>query len=54
MTKQIETVQKDDLIKEVAELFARGKFNALPVVEDNKLVGIVTTTDIINYLLELY
>ncbi|MDA9003295.1 CBS domain-containing protein, partial [Flavobacteriaceae bacterium] len=27
---------------------------ALPVVEKNKLVGILTTTDLIKYLLEQY
>lgn len=54
MTKQLETVQADDHIKEAAELFARGKYHALPVLEGDKLAGIVTTTDVINYLLEQY
>jgi len=54
MTKQVETVQSDDQIRDAAELLARGKYHALPVIEDNKLAGIVTTTDVINYLLEQY
>lgn len=54
MTKQVESVQKDDLIKEVAELFAKSKYHALPVLDGESLVGIVTTTDVINYLLEQY
>ena len=54
MTKQLETVQEDDLIKEAAELFARGKYHALPVLQGEELSGIVTTTDVINYLLEQY
>lgn len=54
MTKQVDTVQADDQIRDAAELFARGKYHALPVMEDDKLAGIVTTTDVINYLLEQY
>ena len=42
-------------IKEVAEIFLDAEFHALPVVDqNNKLMGIVTTTDLINYLLEQY
>ena len=41
-------------IREVAAIFADKQFHALPVVDDGKLVGIVTTTDIINYLLDQY
>jgi len=40
-----------DLI-DVARILNSGSFHALPVVEDgNALVGIVTTTDLINHLL---
>jgi len=41
-------------IKEVAEILSKKEFHALPVIENDKLVGIVTTTDLINYLLEQY
>ncbi len=54
MTKQLETVQSDDQIRDAANLLARGKYHALPVIENEKLAGIVTTTDVINYLLEQY
>lgn len=54
MTKQVETVQVEDQIKEAAELLARGCYHALPVMEGAELKGIVTSTDIINYLLEQY
>jgi CBS domain-containing protein len=54
MTKQVETVQTDDQIKEAAELLARGSYHALPVMEGEELKGIVTSTDVINYLLEQY
>ncbi len=54
MTKQVETVNADDQIRDAAELLARGKYHALPVLEDGSLAGIVTSTDVINYLLEQY
>lgn len=48
------TVNSSNTIKEVAEIFANHHFHALPVMEDNQLVGIVTTTDIIKYLLQQF
>ena len=54
MSKQLETIQADDQIKEAAELLARGQYHALPVMEGEKLMGIVTSTDVINYLLEQF
>jgi len=54
MAKNVITVSPKDTIQEVAELLAKKEFHALPVVEDKRLVGIVTTTDLINYLLEQY
>jgi len=42
-------------VREVAEVFAEEEFHALPVVnEDNELIGIVTTTDVIKYLIDQY
>lgn len=54
MTKNVVTVQVSDTIREVAEILASREFHALPVVENDELVGIVTTTDLIQYLLEQY
>lgn len=54
MAKNVKTVAPDTTIKEVAELLAREEFHALPVVEGGNLVGIVTTTDLIKYLLKQY
>lgn len=47
-------VSSEAPIKEVAEILAGKEFHALPVVEGDSLVGIVTTTDLIKYLLEQY
>lgn len=54
MTKNVTTVFSYTSIREVAEIFASNDFRALPVTYENQLVGIVTTTDIINYLLDYY
>ena len=37
-----------------AQILSKKEFHAIPVVDDNKLVGIVTTTDLINFLLEQF
>jgi len=54
MSNQLDTVQQDDEIREAAALLARGRYHAIPVLEGEKLEGIVTSTDVINYLLEQY
>jgi len=47
-------INSSDTIKSVVEILAKNEIHALPVVENNILVGIVTTTDILNYLLKQY
>lgn len=54
MASNIESVAPTNTIKEVAEFLAAKEYHALPVVENDKLVGIVTTTDLIKYLLQQY
>ncbi|SDS66525.1 CBS domain-containing protein [Formosa sp. Hel1_31_208] len=51
MAKNLISVDSDTTIKEVAEILSKKEFHALPVVDNAQLVGIVTTTDLINYLL---
>ena len=46
-------VSSSSIIKDVASLLASKEFHALPVVDDEKLVGIVTTTDLLNYLIQI-
>lgn len=53
MTKNLYMVPSNSTIKEVALILADKGFHALPLVDDDELVGIVTTTDLINYLVEL-
>jgi predicted transcriptional regulator len=51
MAKNLISVTSKTTIKDVAEILSKKEFHAIPVVDNNKLVGIVTTTDLINYLL---
>lgn len=52
MVKDVVTVSSTATIKDVASILSEKEFHALPVVDDGNLVGIVTTTDLINYLLK--
>ncbi len=54
MAKNLITVKPSTTIKEVAEILSKKEFHALPVIDNNELSGIVTTTDLINYLLEQF
>ena len=54
MAKKLVTISPDTTIKEAAEILAKKEFHALPVCEDHLLVGIVTTTDLIKYLIDQY
>ncbi len=54
MSTHFRSVHEKTSIKEVAEIFAKNGFHALPVVEGSELKGIVTTTDIIRYMLAQY
>jgi CBS domain-containing membrane protein len=54
MAKNLISVPSTTTIKEVAEILVKKEFHALPVVDDNELVGRVTTTDLINYLLDQF
>ena len=54
MTKNLTTIVPATTIKEAAEILSRNEFHALPVLENDVLVGIVTTTDLIKYLIDQY
>ncbi len=51
MIKKPVTVSSNMPIIEVAELLAHKKFHSLPVVDKGELMGIVTTTDLLNYFI---
>jgi CBS domain-containing protein len=54
MTSKPKTISSDTIIRDLAEIFAKEEFHALPVVDNGELKGIVTTTDVLKYFLEQY
>lgn len=54
MVRNPVTIDPNTPILEVAELFSRSEFHSVPVVEQGALVGIVTTTDLIRFLIDQY
>lgn len=46
MTKDVITVTKDNSIENLTNLMNKHKINHLPVVEDKKLIGIITRSDV--------
>ncbi|HAS43109.1 MAG TPA: CBS domain-containing protein [Microscillaceae bacterium] len=54
MVEDLVTISTETTIREAAEILSEKEFHALPVVDHNGLAGILTTTDLIKYLLEQY
>ena len=54
MVKNPIKVDVNTTIKSVAEILSKNEFHALPVVDNDILVGIVTTTDLLECLLDQY
>ncbi len=52
MTRGVGKLEPTDRINVALDIFAKNLFRALPVVEDDKLVGIVTVDDIIDVIRE--
>ena len=52
MTKNVVTIAPDAKIKEAAREMVQRKIGCLPVVQDERLVGILTETDILRHVAE--
>ncbi|MFT4534502.1 MAG: CBS domain-containing membrane protein [Saprospiraceae bacterium] len=48
MNRKLVMVGPDDTLKMCADIFSKNLFHALPVTEGTKLVGIITTYDLLN------
>lgn len=53
MTREVITVCPDCPLEEAARIMVDHKFGGLPVVEDGRLVGIITETDLFKVFLEM-
>ena len=56
MNKTPRVLRKDSSIRDSAEILAKGEFHSVPIVDadGSTLVGMVTSTDLIKYLLEQF
>ena len=52
MNIEFSIVQPDASLKEIQELIIRDRLRALPVLEAEKVVGVITRTDLLNILLD--
>jgi len=51
MVKNPVSISSTQTISDLADVFTKQEFHALPVVDNGRLVGIVTTTDLIRFML---
>ncbi len=49
MTRKVVTCTRADTMSSIMELMTAGKFRHLPVVEGNKLIGIISIGDVVKY-----
>jgi CBS domain-containing membrane protein len=49
MSKHLVVLSPTDTVVEAAALFSKNKYHALPVIDNGKFVGIVTTYDLLEY-----
>ncbi|MCC7346812.1 MAG: CBS domain-containing protein [Variibacter sp.] len=52
MTRRVVTCRQGDTVAEIMERMTTGKFRHLPVVEAEKLVGIISIGDVVKHRLE--
>ncbi len=53
MTREMLTVKADQPVSEAVNLLYSKRIGCLPVVENNELVGIITTTDMLRLMAEM-
>jgi len=54
MTKQVETYAPDTLVADIVNNFAARRIRRVPVVEDGKVVGIISRRDIVREMDRIY
>ena len=54
MNPEVTTISGKQTVRDAASILADSDFHSLPVVDGDKLIGIVTSSDLIRYLLDQY
>jgi CBS domain-containing protein len=52
MTRKVETCNESETIGSIMERMTKGKFRHVPVVEQGRLVGIVSIGDVVKHRLQ--
>ena len=52
MTRKVRTCTRDDTVEDLMDMMTAGRFRHLPVVEDGKLVGMVSIGDVVKYRID--
>ena len=50
MTRSVMTTKEDETLSDLADLLIRTKISGVPVIKDNKIAGIITTTDLLKLM----
>ncbi len=53
MTQNVKTIGAESTLEEVSNMMLENRFSGIPVEDDGTLRGIITKTDLINYIVEL-
>jgi CBS domain-containing protein len=54
MTRKVVTCKETDTVAEIMETMTTGKFRHLPVLENNKVVGLISIGDIVKWRVREY
>jgi CBS domain-containing protein len=53
MTEEVVCFDKEDSLIDIAESFMKSSFRRVPILDEGRLVGIISRKDIIGYILKL-
>ena len=54
MTRKVVTCKETDTVAELMEMMTTGKFRHLPVLDNNKVVGLISIGDIVKRRVQEY
>lgn len=54
MSREVETIDADTVIVEVAERFLNSRYRRFPVMRDDRLVGVISRHDVLRALKDLW